>query len=60
MITNKNLSFQGDDCPYRHEPAALRNETMCVYWLRGHCTKEHCIFRHMEITVSKLIPLIVA
>ncbi|KAK4300309.1 hypothetical protein Pmani_027494 [Petrolisthes manimaculis] len=44
---------KGDDCPYRHEPAALRNETMCLYWLRGHCTKENCIFRHMEITKQR-------
>ena len=21
-----------DDCPYRHEPLALSNETECIYW----------------------------
>ena len=21
-----------DDCPFRHEPLALSNETVCIYW----------------------------
>ena len=23
---------RGDGCPFRHEPAALTNETVCTYW----------------------------
>lgn len=44
--------LKGSQCPYRHEPAALMNETMCRFWLNGHCSKPNCIFRHMEIVVS--------
>ena len=23
---------RADDCPFRHEPLALSNETVCTYW----------------------------
>ena len=23
------------DCPFRHEPLALSNETVCIYWKVG-------------------------
>ena len=23
---------KADDCPFRHEPLALSNETVCIYW----------------------------
>jgi len=39
---------RGNACPFRHEPAALTNETVCTYWLAGNCSKPHCIFRHLE------------
>ena len=55
--------MRGESCPFRHETAALTNETVnleglgskllkyvkvCTYWLAGECTKPHCIFRHLE------------
>jgi len=40
-------------CQFRHEPAALTNETVCTYWLAGTCTKPHCIFRHLELGNKK-------
>ncbi|CAL4152669.1 unnamed protein product, partial [Meganyctiphanes norvegica] len=47
------LCNSGTACPFRHEPAALRNETVCMYWMSGTCAKESCIFRHMEITKKR-------
>ncbi|KAK7086077.1 hypothetical protein SK128_022408 [Halocaridina rubra] len=44
---------KGDACPYRHEPAALRNETVCIYWLQRKCNKSNCIFRHMELSKQR-------
>lgn len=44
---------RGDLCHFRHEPAALSNETVCTFWLAGSCTKPHCIFRHLEIGNKK-------
>ncbi|KAK8372105.1 hypothetical protein O3P69_017394 [Scylla paramamosain] len=43
---------KGEMCKFRHEPAALRNETVCLYWRSGKCRRDKCIFRHMEIAVS--------
>jgi len=40
-------------CQFRHEPAALTNETVCTYWLAGTCNKPHCIFRHLEVGNKK-------
>ncbi|XP_078346365.1 uncharacterized protein LOC144631719 isoform X1 [Oculina patagonica] len=40
---------KGDECPFRHEPAALRNEFTCEQWEKGRCTKPVCNFRHMVI-----------
>ena len=36
---------KGNACPFRHEPAALAQETVCQYWKRGNCTKPHCMYR---------------
>ena len=36
---------KGPACPFRHEPAALNQETVCSYWKAGNCTKPQCIFR---------------
>lgn len=44
---------RGDGCPFRHEPAALTNETVCTYWKAGNCNKPHCIFRHLEVGSKK-------
>lgn len=44
---------RGTLCHFRHEPAALTNETVCTYWKAGSCTKPHCIFRHLEIGNKK-------
>jgi len=44
---------RGTSCHFRHEPAALTNETVCTYWLAGSCTKPHCIFRHLEVGNKK-------
>ncbi|XP_037794138.1 zinc finger CCCH domain-containing protein 11B-like [Penaeus monodon] len=44
---------KGDACPFRHEPSALRNETMCYYWKLGNCNKANCFYRHMEITKKR-------
>jgi len=47
---------RGEACPFRHEPAALTNETVCNYWKAGACTKPHCIFRHLEDKRGKKRP----
>jgi len=44
---------RGNSCHFRHEPAALTNETVCTYWKAGSCTKPHCIFRHLEMGNKK-------
>jgi len=44
---------RGSSCPFRHEPAALTNETVCTYWKQGNCNKPHCIFRHLEVGNKK-------
>jgi len=44
---------RGSSCPFRHEPAALTNETVCTYWQAGNCSKPRCIFRHLEVTNKK-------
>lgn len=40
---------KGSSCPFRHEPAALSQETVCTYWQQGNCTRPHCMFRHMNL-----------
>lgn len=37
---------KGDFCPFRHEPAAIFQETVCSFWMQGKCTKINCSFRH--------------
>ncbi|XP_045114423.1 zinc finger CCCH domain-containing protein 11A-like [Portunus trituberculatus] len=44
---------KGESCNFRHEPSALRNETVCVYWKSGKCTRDKCIFPHMDITKQR-------
>jgi len=39
---------KGSTCPFRHEPAALTNETVCTYWKAGKCSRPKCIFRHLD------------
>ena len=40
---------KGHLCPFRHEPDALAQETVCTFWKQGKCNKPHCIFRHMDL-----------
>ena len=40
---------KGGMCPFRHEPGALAQETVCTFWKQGKCTKTNCIFRHMDL-----------
>ena len=49
---------RGYGCPYRHEPAALGNDIVCTYWRAGNCRKQHCSFRHMELSEKNKIPAI--
>ncbi|XP_057381671.1 zinc finger CCCH domain-containing protein 11A-like isoform X2 [Daphnia carinata] len=44
---------KSDRCPFRHEAAALGNETVCSYWQQGMCSKLHCPFRHMELKKNR-------
>ncbi|XP_067010197.1 E3 ubiquitin-protein ligase rnf8 isoform X2 [Anabrus simplex] len=37
------------ECPFRHEPAALKCYVTCLYWRKGKCHKLHCEYRHMEL-----------
>ncbi|XP_077458375.1 zinc finger CCCH domain-containing protein 11A isoform X2 [Stigmatopora argus] len=43
----------GDSCPFRHCEAAMGNETVCSLWQEGHCFRNVCKFRHMEITKNR-------
>ncbi len=36
---------KGGSCPFRHEPLARSNPTVCAFWKQGNCTKPHCPFR---------------
>ena len=51
------FSSQGDDCPYRHQPAALGNEITCELWEKGICSRKVCKFRHSVIMVCSVILL---
>ena len=44
---------KGSSCPFRHEPTALAQETVCTYWKQGNCIKPHCIFRHMDLAKKR-------
>ncbi|XP_077582155.1 zinc finger CCCH domain-containing protein 11A isoform X2 [Stigmatopora nigra] len=44
---------KGDSCPFRHCEAAMGNETVCSLWQEGHCFRNVCMFRHMEITKNR-------
>ena len=46
------ISFQGEECPFRHQPAALGCEVICEEWEKnGRCLRPVCRFRHMLIEV---------
>jgi len=47
-IHSRTGCSKGDDCPFRHEPAAKKNDTVCQFWLQEKCNKPHCKFRHLE------------
>ncbi|XP_048585539.1 muscle M-line assembly protein unc-89 isoform X2 [Nematostella vectensis] len=57
MTTNRDDCYffyysqcpKGDDCPFRHEPAAVGCEITCKLWEQGKCFKKGCNFRHMVI-----------
>ena len=36
-------------CPFRHEPLAIHQFTVCKFWMQGNCTKTNCNFRHMHM-----------
>ena len=36
-------------CPFRHEPLAIHQFTVCKFWMQGNCTKTNCSFRHMHM-----------
>ncbi|XP_074638696.1 uncharacterized protein LOC141897139 isoform X1 [Acropora palmata] len=44
---------KGDDCPYRHQPAALGNEITCELWEKGICSRKVCKFRHSVIMKNR-------
>ncbi|KAB7501409.1 Poly [ADP-ribose] polymerase 12, partial [Armadillidium nasatum] len=52
-IFNFFFILKGSSCPYRHEPAALRKETVCTFWLKGRCSTPHCTFRHMYLSKDR-------
>ena len=44
---------KGNICPFRHEPAALAQETVCLFWKNGNCSKPNCMFRHMDLSKKR-------
>ncbi|XP_072945554.1 uncharacterized protein [Epargyreus clarus] len=44
---------KGDNCVFRHEPAALGCETMCTAWQQGKCLDKRCKLRHMELRKNR-------
>lgn len=40
------MTFQGNDCEYRHSEGARMNPRDCWYWLNGNCLNPKCAFRH--------------
>lgn len=55
--SDSSLLLQGESCPFRHCEAAIGSETICTLWQEGHCFRNTCKFRHMDITVWKGIYL---
>jgi len=47
-IYSRSGCSKGEECQFRHEPAALKNDTVCQFWLQEKCNKPHCKFRHLE------------
>ena len=39
----------GDMCPFRHEPLAIYQFTVCKFWMQGNCRKVNCSPRHMQM-----------
>lgn len=45
---------KGDECPYRHQPAALGCKITCRQWEQNRsCTREVCKFRHTLIVKNR-------
>lgn len=40
-------------CPFRHEPTAINQETVCNFWMQGNCRKFNCSFRHMQMEKNR-------
>ncbi|XP_057307587.1 zinc finger CCCH domain-containing protein 11A-like [Hydractinia symbiolongicarpus] len=38
---------KGNQCVYRHQPAAKNTEMACPDWLKGNCVNKTCSLRHM-------------
>jgi len=36
-----------DDCPVRQAPRQVTSKEVCKDYQRGHCSRTHCIFRHV-------------
>ncbi|KAL0272861.1 UNVERIFIED_CONTAM: hypothetical protein PYX00_005684 [Menopon gallinae] len=48
---------KGEQCVFRHEPAALGCEKTCPHWQKRNCVNVHCNLRHMEMKKNrKTIP----
>jgi hypothetical protein len=45
--------LKGDRCMFRHEPSAIGCETVCLFWQRGNCAKQHCNFRHTALGMNR-------
>lgn len=55
MAKSLRSLWQGGNCPYRHEPAALGHERVCRKWIDGQCIDIACTDRHMYIEVSYMM-----
>ncbi|XP_040580550.1 uncharacterized protein [Lepeophtheirus salmonis] len=40
---------KGSTCQFRHEPTALNSDVVCAFWLKGHCSRVPCPYRHAEL-----------
>lgn len=43
------MCFQGNQCAFRHQPAARTTEVTCPDWIKGSCLKSNCGLRHISI-----------
>ncbi|ELT89398.1 hypothetical protein CAPTEDRAFT_118081, partial [Capitella teleta] len=44
---------KGDQCPFRHQAAALGSEEVCDLWREGRCFRTVCVYRHMDIKTNR-------